>query len=306
MRGGTLAGRRLACDDLSTTNQPKGENASTGCSKSRTRGSIPSMAFSWGQEALAVLSGGAVGFSLGLIGGGGSILAVPLLLYVVGIGDPHVAIGTSALSVAANAFANLLGHWRAGNVKWPCAATFALAGIVGAAIGSTIGKLVDGQQLLFLFALAMIVVGVAMLRPRAAAGNPDVRMTAWIAVRLIAIGLVVGAVSGFFGIGGGFMIVPGLMLASGMPILNAIGSALFSVGSFGLTTAINYALSGLIEWAIALLFIAGGVAGGYLGMHAAMSLAANRRRLNFVFAGIIFAVAIYMLARTGIPPWLSI
>jgi uncharacterized membrane protein YfcA len=177
------------------------------------------MAFSWGQEALAVLSGGAVGFSLGLIGGGGSILAVPLLLYVVGIGDPHVAIGTSALSVAANAFANLLGHWRAGNVKWPCAATFALAGIVGAAIGSTIGKLVDGQQLLFLFALAMIVVGVAMLRPRAAAGNPDVRMTAWIAVRLIAIGLVVGAVSGFFGIGGGFMIVPGLMLASGMPIL---------------------------------------------------------------------------------------
>ena len=118
-----------------------------------------------------MLSGGAVGFSLGLIGGGGSILAVPLLLYVVGIGDPHVAIGTSALSVAANAFANLLGHWRAGNVKWPCAATFALAGILGAAIGSTIGKLVDGQQLLFLFALAMIVVGVAMLRPRAAAGN---------------------------------------------------------------------------------------------------------------------------------------
>ena len=76
------------------------------------------MAFSWGQEALAVLSGGAVGFSLGLIGGGGSILAVPLLLYVVGIGDPHVAIGTSALSVAANAFANLLGHWRAG-AKFP-------------------------------------------------------------------------------------------------------------------------------------------------------------------------------------------
>ena len=117
-----------------------------------------------------MLSGGAVGFSLGLIGGGGSILAVPLLLYVVDIGDPHVAIGTSALSVAANAFANLFGHWRAGNVKWSCAVTFALAGVVGAAIGSTLGKLVDGQQLLllFLFALAMIAVGVAMLRPRAA------------------------------------------------------------------------------------------------------------------------------------------
>jgi uncharacterized protein len=100
------------------------------------------MVLSWTQHALAVLSGGAVGFSLGLIGGGGSILAVPLLLYVVGIGDAHVAIGTSALSVAANAFANLIGHWRAGNVKWSCAATFAVAGIIGAAIGSTLGKLV--------------------------------------------------------------------------------------------------------------------------------------------------------------------
>jgi uncharacterized protein len=262
------------------------------------------MVLSWTQDALAVLSGGAVGSSLGLIGGGGSILAVPLLLYVVGIGDAHVAIGTSALSVAANAFANLIGHWRAGNVKWSCAATFAVAGIIGAAIGSTLGKLVDGQELLFLFALAMIAVGVAMLRPRAAAGNPDVRMTPWIAARLIAIGLVVGAISGFFGIGGGFLIVPGLMLGSGMPILNAIGSSLFSVGSFGLTTVVNYALSGLIEWTIALLFIAGGVGGGFLGMRAAMSLAANRRTLIFVFAGVIFAAAIYMLARTGLPPWL--
>jgi uncharacterized membrane protein YfcA len=131
-------------------------------------------------------------------------------------------------------------------------------------------------------------------------------MTGGIAIRLIAIGLVVGAVSGFFGIGGGFLIVPGLMLASGMPIINAIGSSLFSVGSFSMTTAINYAMSGLIEWVIALLFIAGGIAGGYLGMRAAMKLAANRRSLTLVFAGIIFAVAIYMLARTRIPPWLSI
>ena len=264
------------------------------------------MALSWAQVALAVLSGGAVGFSLGLIGGGGSILAVPLLIYVVGIGDPHVAIGTSALAVAANAFANLIGHWRAGNVKWPCAATFAVAGIIGAAIGSTLGKLVDGRQLLFLFALAMIAIAAAMLRPRVGAGNPDVRMTPSMAARLIAIGLMVGAVSGFFGIGGGFLIVPGLMLGSGMPILNAIGSSLFSVGSFGLTTAINYALSGLVNWTIAFFFLAGGVGGGFLGTQAAMRLAANRRTLTTIFACVIFTVAIYMLARTGFPPWLSI
>ncbi len=263
------------------------------------------MTNSWIQDVLAVLSGSAVGFSLGLIGGGGSILAVPLLLYVVGIRDAHVAIGTSALAVSVNAFANLIGHWRAGNVRWPCAATFAIAGIAGAAIGSSLGKLVDGQQLLFLFALVMIAVGVAMLRPRSAGGDADVRMTPSIAIRLVAIGLAVGAISGFFGIGGGFLIVPGLMLGSGMPILNAIGSSLFSVGSFGLTTALNYALSGLIDWSVAVLFIAGGVGGGILGMWSAIRLASSRRTLTYIFAAVIFTVAIYMLARSGLPPWLS-
>ena len=258
------------------------------------------MALSWAPDVLAVLCGGAVGFSLGMIGGGGSILAVPLLLYVVGIGDPHVAIGTSALAVSANAFGNLIGHWRAGSVKWPCAAAFALSGIVGAALGSSLGKLVGGQQLMFLFAFVMIAVGVAMLRPRAAAGDPHVRLTPAIAGRLTAIGFLVGAISGFFGIGGGFLIVPGIMLGSGMPILNAIGSSLLSVGVFGLTTAVNYAVSGLIDWPIAALFIAGGLLGGVFGMRAALHLAKSRRMLSSIFAGVIFVVAIYMLIRTGV------
>jgi len=261
------------------------------------------MALSWAQDPLAVASGGAVGFSLGLIGGGGSILAVPLLLYVVGIGDAHIAIGTSALAVSLNAFGNLIGHWRAGTVKWPCAATFAAGGIAGAAIGSSIGKLVPGDSLLFLFALVMIAVGIAMLRPRAASGDPSVSITPAIAVRLVAIGLIVGALSGFFGIGGGFLIVPGIMLGSGMPILNAIGSSLLSVGAFGLTTAVNYALSGLIDWKIAVLFIAGGMVGGFFGIRAGVHLASNRRMLASVFAAVVFAVAIYMLIRTGLPHW---
>ncbi len=261
------------------------------------------MDLTWSQDLLAVACGGAVGFTLGLIGGGGSILAVPLLLYVVGVRDPHVAIGTSALAVAANAIVTLLGHWRAGNVKWPCATAFAAAGVVGAAIGSSLGKLVGGQQLLFLFALVMIAVGAAMLRRRASAGNPDVRMTMPIAARLLAIGLLVGAISGFFGIGGGFLIVPGIMLGSGMPILNAVGSSLFSVAAFGLTTAANYALSGLIDLNLASLFIAGGIAGGIVGTRAAMRLAAERRTLTYVFAGVIFAAAAYMLIRTGLS-WL--
>lgn len=248
---------------------------------------------------LAILSGSLVGFSLGLIGGGGSILAVPLLMYVVGVGDPHVAIGTSALAVAVNALANLLGHWRSGTVKWPCAAVFAAAGVVGAALGSTLGKATDGRALLFLFALVMAAVGLAMLRPRAGSGDPDVRINPRIAGRLIGIGLLTGAISGFFGIGGGFLIVPGIILGSGMPIINAIGSSLVSVGVFGLTTAANYARAGLIDWPIAGVFIAGGIGGGILGMKAAIALAPRKQALTRIFAGIVLAVSAYMLARSG-------
>lgn len=248
---------------------------------------------------LAVLSGSVVGFSLGAIGGGGSILAVPLLIYVVGIGDPHVAIGTSALAVSVNAFANMLGHWRSGTVKWPCAAAFAASGAAGAALGSTLGKITDGRALIFLFALAMLAVGSAMLRPRAGGGDPEVRIDPRIALRLIGIGLLTGAVSGFFGIGGGFLIVPGIMLGSGMPIINAIGSSLLSVGIFGLTTAANYALAGLIDWPVAGLFVAGGIGGGIMGMKAAIALAPGRRVLTRIFAGVVLAVGAYMLARSG-------
>jgi uncharacterized membrane protein YfcA len=254
-----------------------------------------------GAQALsAILSGGAVGFSLGLIGGGGSILAVPLLLYVVGVTEPHVAIGTSALAVSVNAFVNFVSHWRAGTVKWSCAAVFAGAGVVGAAIGSTLGKLIDGQRLLFLFALVMIAVGFAMLIPRGSSGTANVRLDAIIAARLVALGLAAGSVSGFFGIGGGFLIVPGIMAGSGMPILNAIGSSLFSVGAFGLTTAVNYALSGYVDWWIALEFILGGVFGGYIGMRAAVGLAEHKCLLTYVFVAVVFAVAAGILLRTGI------
>jgi uncharacterized membrane protein YfcA len=251
------------------------------------------------QALLAVLSGGAVGFSLGLLGGGGSILAVPLLLYVVGVPDPHVAIGTSALAVALNAFANLAQHARAGTVKWPCATVFAAAGVIGALVGSTIGKAIEGQRLLFIFALVMIAVGVSMLRRRAAEGDPGVRINRGIAVRLVAIGFSTGLFAGFFGIGGGFLIVPGIMLGSGMAVLNAVGSSLFSVGAFGVTTAANYALSGLVDWRIAALFIAGGIIGGASGIRAVVRLAARKGAVTRIFAGVLFAVAAYMLYQSG-------
>ena len=251
------------------------------------------------QTLLAVLSGSAVGFSLGLIGGGGSILAVPLLIYVVGVADPHVAIGTSALAVAVNAFANLAQHARAGTVKWPCAAVFAGAGVFGAFVGSTIGKAVNGNQLLLAFAVVMIVVAVSMFRGRGDGGDPSVRINPQIALRLVAIGFLTGLLSGFFGIGGGFLIVPGIMLGSGMPILNAVGSSLFSVGAFGTATAVNYAISGLIDWEIAGLFLVGGVAGGIAGMRAAIHLSRQKGLLTRIFAGVILLVGAYMIVRSA-------
>jgi uncharacterized membrane protein YfcA len=253
------------------------------------------------QDLLTLIAGGTVGFTLSLIGGGGSVLAVPLLLYVVGIRDPHIAIGTSALAVALNAFANLAQHARAGNVKWPCATAFASAGVIGALVGSGIGKMINGQQLLALFAIVMVAVGVSMLRGRSGEGGPDVRMNAKMAPRLVTAGLGAGLLSGFFGIGGGFLIVPGLILASGMSIINAVGSSLFSVGAFGVTTASNYALSGLVNWRIAVLFVIGGVVGGMAGMKLAMRLAGNRGALVRVFAVVLFTVAGYMLYRSAGP-----
>jgi uncharacterized protein len=250
------------------------------------------------QSALALVCGSLVGFSLGLVGGGGSILAVPLLFYVVGVPDPHVAIGTSAVAVAANAACNLFSHHKVGNVVWRCALIFAAAGIAGAFVGSTIGKTVDGQKLLAAFAVLMMVVAAMMLRKRAAGGEKVVHVSRQTALRLLAIGLGTGALSGFFGIGGGFLIVPGLMLATGMPIINAVGSSLVAVTAFGATTAANYAVSGAVDWIVAALFLCGGVFGGYAGCRAADALASRKGYLNITFAALIFAVAVYMLVRS--------
>jgi uncharacterized membrane protein YfcA len=247
----------------------------------------------------ALASGGLVGFSLGLVGGGGSILATPLLLYVVGVAQPHIAIGTGALAVSVNAFANLIGHARVGNVRWQCALVFAVVGTLGALAGSSLGKLVDGNRLLFLFGLVMLAVGAMMLWPGRDNAAPERTTNLGTCFLTGGIAFLTGMASGFFGIGGGFLIVPGLMLATRMPMIKAVGSSLLAVGSFGLATAINYALSGLVDWPIAGEFIAGGVFGGFVGMALANRLSRRKDTLKRIFAVLIFAVAVYVLYRSG-------
>ncbi|MBM6397200.1 sulfite exporter TauE/SafE family protein [Brucella anthropi] len=249
---------------------------------------------------LAIGSGGIVGFMLGLLGGGGSILATPLLLYVVGVSQPHVAIGTGALAVSVNAFANFTSHALKGNVWWRCGAVFSVLGVIGALIGSSLGKALDGDRLIFLFGILMIVVGLFMLKPKKRLNVERRPIDLRMCLVTAAIALASGAASGFFGIGGGFLIVPGLMLATGMPMINAIGTSLLSVGAFGLATALNYASSGLIDWWLAAEFIGGGVIGGVFGMILATRLSAYKNVSNRIFATIIFMVAAYILYRNSI------
>ncbi|HYW60749.1 MAG TPA: sulfite exporter TauE/SafE family protein, partial [Xanthobacteraceae bacterium] len=145
--------------------------------------------------ALGLASGSLVGFSLGLIGGGGSILAVPLMIYLVGVPQPHVAIGTSAVAVGVNAAANLVQHARRGTVKWRCASVFAAAGVAGALVGSTLSKWMDGQRLLAMFALLMFAVGASMLRRRPEAGSGSIELSHENFPKLVILGVLTGLLS---------------------------------------------------------------------------------------------------------------
>jgi uncharacterized protein len=249
--------------------------------------------------ALLLGSGALVGITLGLVGGGGSVLAVPLLVYLVGVPSAHVAIGTAAVAVALNAGAGLAAHARLGTVKWPCAMVFTASGVAGAFTGASLGKQLGGAELLALFGLLMIGVGIYMIAVEPKPSGHDVRLTQKSArhllPRLILIGAGVGLLSGFFGIGGGFLIVPGLVLATGMALQNAIATSLFAVTAFGLTTAASYALSGLVDWRLAALVIAGGVLGTMFGTRVNTHLAGHKRALAGTFASVVIFVGLYIV-----------
>ncbi|MGE5261573.1 MAG: TSUP family transporter, partial [Actinomycetota bacterium] len=145
---------------------------------------------------LLLSSGAVVGITLGLIGGGGSVLAVPLLVYVVGVPSAHVAIGSSSVAVAANAAWGLASHARLGTVKWPCALVFTAAGVAGAFAGASLGKQLGGTELLALFGLVMIGIGIYMLTFKPKPLAHDVKLTresaAYLLPRLLLIGAGVG------------------------------------------------------------------------------------------------------------------
>jgi uncharacterized protein len=293
---------------------------------------------------LSLLSGAAVGFSLGLIGGGGSILAVPLLIYVVGLTNTHVAIGTSALAVGTNALINMIHHRRKGHVRVNEGVLFAIPGALGTIIGAQLGLLTPSEDLLVLFAVFMMALSLMMLlrRDTVSAKNKDplsylkskgleqdetapnstgrfedgisdkdlhhpnieARKKVLKSIsqikkyyRILLVGFGVGVGAGYFGIGGGFIIVPALMhTISGLTITDAVGTSLISVSTFGFLTATRYSLSGEINWLISLLFIGGGILGGIFGTR--MSSKVSKEKLKMVFAIILIAVAVYIILKS--------
>ncbi len=240
-----------------------------------------------------MISGFIVGFSLGLIGGGGSILAIPLLVYFVGFDHPHLAIGTTALAVGINAYLNLIPHARKGHVNLRVGILFSIPGVIGVLIGAELGLLTPGTKLLFIFAILMIVIAAYMLKRKCIDTSVEPQKKELNLKKLTGIGALVGFASGYFGIGGGFLIVPGLIFSAGFNIIQAVGTSLFAVGTFGVVTAARYALSGDLDLVISVLFIIGGVFGGWVGAN--LSSKMPKRTLTRVFAIIIILVAIYML-----------
>jgi uncharacterized protein len=209
--------------------------------------------------ALAVL----VGLSLGLLGGGGSILTVPLLVYVVGV-EAKVAIATSLLVVGVTSAIGAVSHARAGRVQWRTGLIFGAAGMAGAYGGGRLAQFVPGEILLLAFALMMIVTAIAMLRGRKEPDPSKVHDQLPLA-RVLLDGAVVGLVTGLVGAGGGFLVVPALALLGGLPMPVAVGTSLFVIAIKSLGGLAGYLASVQIDWGLALAVTAAAVVGALVG-----------------------------------------
>lgn len=244
---------------------------------------------------LAIISGIVVGMVLGLTGGGGSVLAVPLLIYVVGIKDPHTAIGTAALCVGVTALISLIGHKKHGHLRLKEGFIFAMPGLVGTVIGAELGLLTPSRHLLMFFAIFMAMMGIRMYLQKSEKIHIHQDRIFLQKHRLIPISFLVGIAAGYFGIGGGFLVVPALT-SLGLNITDAIGTSLLPVGAFGLATASRYFIADQIVWIMAAFFVGGGVLGGLTGAKFAARI--DKSILHKIFGMMLVILSAYMLLRT--------
>lgn len=249
--------------------------------------------------ALPVAFGVLIGILLGLVGGGGSILTVPILVYIVGL-SPHDATATSLVIVGATALSSVLPHMQEGRVQWRTALLFGAAGIAGAFLGAWANRQVSGPVMLLLFGVLMLVVAARMALGSGAAPTTAQRSSPHVLVIPLA-GLAVGVLTGFFGVGGGFVIVPALVLWLGLPMRIAIGTSLVIIALNSVSGALAHHGDGGFNWLVAALFIAGGLLGGQIGARGAGH--ANETWLKRGFAGMMVAVALFLIASNAEVVW---
>lgn len=234
----------------------------------------------------------AIGLSLGLIGGGGSILTVPILVYFLGV-SPHDAVGMSLAVVGATSLFGTLLHYRAENVDLKSGALFGAAGIVGAILGSPLTKLVSPGSLLLIFGVLMLIVAVSMLwrrKQQAEEGSHSPHPA-----QGIAAGFGVGVLTGFLGVGGGFLIVPALVYFGGLSMKKAVGTSLFVIFLNCVAGLIGHASQSIFDWGLTGLVMALAVGGAIAGTVLSHRLAAHR--LQRIFAVLVLGVGGFLIAK---------
>lgn len=261
-------------------------------------------------EALVI--GLLVGIVVGSLGAGGGIVSVPILVYILGQ-DPHQATGLSLIIVGLTAAVSLTTRARSGNVAWREGALFALAGLVGTWVGSALGPLVSARALMLSFCALLAAVAVFMVRsqlhPSASsssdeAGDANVNKGSWTLAtvcQVIALATLTGFLTGFFGVGGGFAIVPALHLALRYPMKRASATSLLVMvitAAFGLASrTIAGTLTITAEAGVMIaLFTAASMGGGIVG--ARLTKRMSNRVLGFVFAALLVCVAASTLVAT--------
>lgn len=238
--------------------------------------------------ALTLVLAVVVGLVLGLLGGGGSILMVPLLVYVAGL-ETRVAVATSLLAVGATSLTGALAHTRSGRVRWRTAAIFGAAGAAGAYLGGRLAELFSARVLLLAFATMMAATAVAMLRGRRAAEPADQRRELP-RLQAVATGAAVGVLTGFVGAGGGFLVVPALALLGGLTMPVAVGTSLVVITLNSLGGLAGHITSVALDWPFAGAVTAAAVAGSLIGGPLAGRL--DPARLRRLFGWFVLAVAV--------------
>jgi uncharacterized membrane protein YfcA len=234
-----------------------------------------------------------IGASLGLFGGGGSILAVPLLIYVAGL-PAKEAIATSLLVVGATSAVAVIPHLRAGRVRWRTGLIFGLAGMAGAYTGGRLAAYVPAGILLTAFAVMMLATAVAMIRGRRSTDGKPVPHELPV-LRVVVDGVVVGLITGLVGAGGGFLVVPALALLGGLSMPVAIGTSLVVIAMKSFAGFAGYLESVTIDWSLTAAVTLAAVAGSLIGAKLAGRIPADLLRKSFGWFVVVMGV--FVLAQ---------